>query len=101
MKIGILTYFTDIPYFNDVNPGMDLQALSVYSSLKDVFPNAHIEFIRYHSWRSIWRPYITRATFKSLLMDVVQIKKYYQFMKSFPCSRLHLVESNYSAPLWA
>lgn len=74
MKIGILTYFTDIPYFNDVNPGMDLQALSVYSSLKDVFPNAHIEFIRYHSWRSIWRPYITRATFKSLLMDVVQIK---------------------------
>ena len=54
MKIGILTYFTDIPYFNDVNPGMDLQALSVYSSLKDVFPNAHIEFIRYHSWRSIW-----------------------------------------------
>lgn len=95
MKIGILTYFTDIPYFNDVNPGMDLQALSVYCSLKDVFPDAHIEFIRYHSWRSIWRPYITRATFKSLLMDVVQIKKYYQFTKSFPRSRRHLVEIDY------
>lgn len=83
MKIGILTYFTDIPYFNDVNPGMDLQALSVYSSLKDVFPDAHIEFIRYHSWRSIWRPYITRATFKSLLMDVVQIKSIINLQNHF------------------
>lgn len=96
MKIGILTYFTDIPYFNDTNPGMDLQAFGVYTAIKDTYPNAHIEFIRYHSWRGMWRPFITRATPKSLWMDIVQFKKYYNFTKTFPLSNRHLVEMDYT-----
>lgn len=90
-RIGILTYFTDIPYFNDINPGMNLQAYAVYSALKAQYPKAHIEFIRYHSWWAEWRPYISGMTIGSLLQDFKQLIKYHQFTKSFPKSHKALV----------
>lgn len=94
-KIGILTYFTDIPYFNDINPGMDLQAYGVYSALKDQYPDAQVEFIRYHSWFAIWRIYISGITVKSFIMDCKQFIKYYRFIKQFPLSSKVLVSLDY------
>ncbi|GAO31483.1 polysaccharide pyruvyl transferase family protein [Geofilum rubicundum] len=90
-RIGILTYFTDIPYFNDVNPGMNLQAYSVLKALSNQYPNSQVEFIRYHSWWAEWRPYISGMTFDSLLQDIKQFWKYYRFSSKFPRSKRALV----------
>lgn len=94
-KIGILTYFTDIPYFNDVNPGMDLQAYGVYQALKHQYPNDRIEFIRYHSWFAIWRIYLSGITFESFFKDCKQFYKYYKFAKKFNLSPKALVTIDY------
>lgn len=93
-RIGVLTYFTDIPYFNDVNPGMDLQAFSVYSALKDAYPDAEVEMIRYHSWFAIWRIYLSSMTFSTLVQDFVQFWKYFRFQQIWKVSRKHLVSGD-------
>jgi len=94
-RIGILTYFTDIPYFNDINPGMDLQAYGVYQALKEQYPNDKIEFIRYHSWFAIWRIYLSGITFESFIKDCKQFFKYYKFTRKFNLSSKALVTLNY------
>ncbi|WP_320040575.1 polysaccharide pyruvyl transferase family protein [uncultured Desulfobacter sp.] len=93
-KIGILTYFTDIPYFNDINPGTNLQAYSVFIALKNQYPEATVELIRYHSWWAIWRIYLSGMTLNSLKQDIVQFWKYYKFSKGFKLSSKSLVTSN-------
>lgn len=90
-RIGILTYFTDFPYFNDLNPGMNLQAYSVFRTLSAQYPDAKVEFIRYHSWWAEWRPYVSGLTFKSILQDFRQLYKYYKFSRVFPRSKGGLV----------
>ena len=95
-KIGILTYFTDIPYFNDVNPGMDLQAYGVYQALKHQYPDDKIEFIRYHSWFAIWRIYLSGITFESFIKDCKQFIKYYKFTRKFNLSPKSLVTIDYT-----
>jgi hypothetical protein len=94
MKIGILTYFTDPPYFNDINPGMNLQAYSVYMTLKKNYPDSKIEFIRYHSWFSLWRIYLNGITWKTFKQDIVQFWKYFKFSKSLPISKKALISRN-------
>src|SRR5690554_2924226 len=90
-RIGILTYFRDFPYFNDINPGMNLQAYSVFRTLSAQYPDAKVEFIRYHSWWAEWRPYVSGLTFKSILQDFRQLYKYYKFSRVFPKSKGGLV----------
>lgn len=94
-RIGILTYFTDIPYFNDINPGMNLQAYGVFMALRDQYPDAQIEFIRYHSWHAIWRVYLSGITVESLIKDFKQFYKYYKFTHRFSLSTKALVTLNY------
>nr|WP_321356179.1 polysaccharide pyruvyl transferase family protein [uncultured Draconibacterium sp.] len=93
-RIGILTYFTDPPYFNDINPGMNLQAYSVFEAVKDQNPYAEVEMIRYHSWWAIWRIYVSSMTLDTLKQDVIQFIKYYKFSKSFALSKKALVSKN-------
>ncbi|MCI1646788.1 MAG: polysaccharide pyruvyl transferase family protein [Bacteroides sp.] len=94
-RIGILTYFTDIPYFNDINPGMNLQAYGVYQMLKDQYPNDQIEFIRYHSWWAFWRIYISNITLASFIKDCKQFYKYKKFAQYFPRSQKALICLDY------
>lgn len=93
-RVGILTYFSDFPYFNDINPGMNLQAMSVYRVLSSLLPNCKVEFIRYHSWWAVWRPYISGMTISSFLQDIRQLFKYYDFSKGLPKSGKVLVSKN-------
>lgn len=95
MKIGILTYFTDIPYFNDINPGMNLQAHGVYQALRDAYPNDEVEIIRFHSWFAIWRIYLTGMTFESFWKDCRQFYQYWLFSRRHCKSRKALVTMNY------
>lgn len=94
-KIGILTYFTDPPYFNDINPGMNLQAFSVCKAIEEQYPDYKVELIRYHSWFGIWRIYLSSMTVKTLVLDIKQFLKYYKFIKEkFKKSKNAMVSRN-------
>lgn len=95
MKIGILTYFTDIPYFNDINPGMNLQAYSVYQAVREAYPDDEVEMIRFHSWFAIWRIYLTGITWESFKKDCRQFWQYYLFNRNHRKSRKALITMNY------
>jgi len=93
-RIGILTYFTDPPYFNDINPGMNLQAYSTFTALNKQYPDAEVEMIRYHSWFAIWRIYLSSMTFNTLCQDFIQLRKYFQFCRYFKLSKRILISKN-------
>ena len=70
---------------------MNLQAYSVFLALKNQYPDAEVELIRYHSWFAIWRIYLSSMTFSSLVQEFVQFYKYSKFKKSFKLSKKTLV----------
>lgn len=77
MKIGLLTYY------GDLNCGTNLQAYATLLAIRDLYPHDEVEIIPFHGFRPRILPYISQATFTSLINDVDRILKYHTFCKEF------------------
>ena len=101
MKIGILTYY------GDLNCGTNLQAYATLTAVRQRHPNDLVEVIPFHSFRPDRKPYLSNATFRSLLNDWRRIKLYSRFKREalgvtddriitdIPEARRYIKERNY------
>ena len=92
-KIGILTYFSG------VNPGTYLQALSVYRSVRKVYPNDFVEIINYRYFVDAKRPCFSSSSLRSLYNDFCKIRKYHICESQLPLSKNKLLSSNYQSAI--
>jgi len=91
MKIGILTYF------GDLNAGTNLQAYATLKAVQKVFKGHEVEIINFQTWRRLNVPYLSHANIFTIKNDLIRIRKYYHFVKTYlNLSEQKLISSDYN-----
>lgn len=90
LRIGILTYIKEY-----ANIGTNMQSYCTLKAVQAQFPDDYVEIINYSAWKPEKRPALYNISLRSIINDLVRIRKYDEFFrKDFSFSKRELISAD-------